>query len=82
VFSELLINQWVDFKRNQEYYQVRNRPHPYEMSCISMYEVKTSSSLVSGDQENHAISLWRARHRFCYDGYYNRAHEFTAPIPG
>ncbi len=32
VFSDLLINQWVDFKRNQEYYQVRNRPHPYEMS--------------------------------------------------
>jgi glutamine synthetase len=32
VFSELLLNQWVDFKRNQEYYQVRNRPHPYEMS--------------------------------------------------
>jgi glutamine synthetase len=32
VFSELLINQWVDFKRNQEYFQVRNRPHPYEMS--------------------------------------------------
>jgi len=32
VFSELLITQWVDFKRNQEYYQVRNRPHPYEMS--------------------------------------------------
>jgi glutamine synthetase len=32
VFSELMIGQWVDFKRNQEYYQVRNRPHPYEMS--------------------------------------------------
>jgi glutamine synthetase len=32
VFSELMINQWVDFKRNEEYYQVRNRPHPYEMS--------------------------------------------------
>jgi glutamine synthetase len=32
VFSELLIKQWVDFKRNDEYYQVRNRPHPYEMS--------------------------------------------------
>jgi glutamine synthetase len=32
VFSELLIKQWVDFKRNEEYYQVRNRPHPYEMS--------------------------------------------------
>ncbi len=32
VFSELLIHQWVDFKRSEEYYQVRNRPHPYEMS--------------------------------------------------
>jgi glutamine synthetase len=32
VFSELMISQWVDFKRNEEYYQVRNRPHPYEMS--------------------------------------------------
>lgn len=32
VFSELLIKQWVDYKRNQEYYPVRNRPHPYEMS--------------------------------------------------
>jgi glutamine synthetase len=32
VFSELLLEQWVDFKRNQEYYPVRNRPHPYEMS--------------------------------------------------
>ncbi len=32
VFNELLIGQWVDFKRNQEYYPVRNRPHPYEMS--------------------------------------------------
>jgi glutamine synthetase len=31
VFSELLIKQWVDYKRNQEYYPVRNRPHPYEM---------------------------------------------------
>jgi methanogen homocitrate synthase len=27
-----MIRQWVDFKRNEEYYQVRNRPHPYEMS--------------------------------------------------
>ncbi len=32
VFSEELINQWVDYKRNQEYFAVRNRPHPYEMS--------------------------------------------------
>jgi len=26
-----LIQQWVDYKRSQEYYAVRNRPHPYEM---------------------------------------------------
>jgi glutamine synthetase len=32
VFSDELIKQWVDYKRNQEYYAVRNRPHPYEMS--------------------------------------------------
>jgi glutamine synthetase len=32
VFSQLMIDQWVEFKRNEEYYQVRNRPHPYEMS--------------------------------------------------
>ncbi len=32
VFSEELIHQWVDYKRNQEYFAVRNRPHPYEMS--------------------------------------------------
>lgn len=32
VFSEELIRQWVDFKRNQEYFPVQNRPHPYEMS--------------------------------------------------
>jgi len=32
VFSEEMIKQWVDFKRNQEYYAIRNRPHPYEMS--------------------------------------------------
>jgi glutamine synthetase len=31
VFSEELIEQWVTFKREQEYYPVRNRPHPYEM---------------------------------------------------
>jgi glutamine synthetase len=31
VFTEELLKQWVDFKRNQEYYAVRNRPHPYEM---------------------------------------------------
>jgi glutamine synthetase len=32
VFRDEMIAQWVDFKRNQEYYAVRNRPHPYEMS--------------------------------------------------
>jgi glutamine synthetase len=31
VFSPEMIKQWVDYKRNQEYYPVRNRPHPYEM---------------------------------------------------
>jgi glutamine synthetase len=32
VFSPELIGQWVDYKRQQEYFAVRNRPHPYEMS--------------------------------------------------
>jgi glutamine synthetase len=32
VFTEEMLDQWVDFKRQQEYYAVRNRPHPYEMS--------------------------------------------------
>ncbi len=32
VFSPELIEQWVDYKRESEYYPVRNRPHPYEMS--------------------------------------------------
>jgi glutamine synthetase len=32
VFSAELIEQWVEFKRHQEYFPVRNRPHPYEMS--------------------------------------------------
>ena len=31
-FREEMIRQRIDFKRNQEYYAVRNRPHPYEMS--------------------------------------------------
>jgi len=31
VFSEELLDQWVAFKREAEYYPVRNRPHPYEM---------------------------------------------------
>ncbi len=32
VFSPELIAQWIDFKRETEYLQVRNRPHPYEMA--------------------------------------------------
>ena len=32
VFSAEMLQQWVDHKRHAEYYAVRNRPHPYEMS--------------------------------------------------
>jgi glutamine synthetase len=32
VFSEELIENWIEHKREVEYYPVRNRPHPYEMS--------------------------------------------------
>ena len=32
VFSPELIKQWIDYKRQAEYFAVRNRPHPYEMS--------------------------------------------------
>lgn len=32
VFSPELIQQWIDHKLEAEYYQVRNRPHPYEVS--------------------------------------------------
>jgi glutamine synthetase len=32
VFSPELIQQWVETKLEAEYYQVRNRPHPYEVS--------------------------------------------------
>ncbi|MEW5869500.1 MAG: type I glutamate--ammonia ligase [Chloroflexota bacterium] len=32
VFSEELIQQWIDYKMESEYYQVRNRPHPYEVT--------------------------------------------------
>jgi glutamine synthetase len=32
VFSEELIQQWINHKLEAEYYQVRNRPHPYEVS--------------------------------------------------
>lgn len=31
VFSADMIERWIDFKMESEYYQVRNRPHPYEM---------------------------------------------------
>ena len=32
VFSEDLLEIWIDYKLNKEYNEVRNRPHPYEMS--------------------------------------------------
>ncbi len=32
VFSEELIANWIEHKREVELTQVRNRPHPYEMS--------------------------------------------------
>jgi glutamine synthetase len=32
VFSEDLIQMWVNYKMEAEYYQVRNRPHPYEVT--------------------------------------------------
>jgi glutamine synthetase len=32
VFDEGLIADWMEHKLNEEYYQVRNRPHPYEMA--------------------------------------------------
>jgi glutamine synthetase len=32
VFSEELIENWIEHKREMEYYPMRNRPHPYEMS--------------------------------------------------
>jgi glutamine synthetase len=31
VFSEEMLAQWIAFKREAEYYPVRNRPHPFEM---------------------------------------------------
>jgi glutamine synthetase len=31
VFSADLIQQWIDYKREEEHLQVRNRPHPFEM---------------------------------------------------
>jgi len=32
VFNDELIDMWIDYKRTQESYAIRNRPHPYEMS--------------------------------------------------
>jgi len=32
VFGQELIEQWIEYKMEAEYYPVRNRPHPYEMS--------------------------------------------------
>lgn len=32
VFTQDLIDSWIDYKMNYEYNEVRNRPHPYEMS--------------------------------------------------
>lgn len=31
VFSTDMLERWIDFKMSEEYYQVRNRPHPYEV---------------------------------------------------
>jgi glutamine synthetase len=32
IFSEQLIENWIDHKFNKEFNEVRSRPHPYEMS--------------------------------------------------
>jgi glutamine synthetase len=32
VFSEELIGQWIDHKLRSEFFEVQNRPHPYEMT--------------------------------------------------
>jgi glutamine synthetase len=32
VFTEDIVETWIDWKLHQEYEQVRNRPHPYEMT--------------------------------------------------
>ncbi|HSL47188.1 MAG TPA: hypothetical protein VK897_27360 [Anaerolineales bacterium] len=32
VFGEDMLQQWADYKRQHEYFAVRNRPHPYELS--------------------------------------------------
>ena len=31
VFTEELVQQWIKSKLETEYYEVRDRPHPYEM---------------------------------------------------
>jgi len=31
VFDDEMIEDWIEHKLNEEYYAVRNRPHPYEM---------------------------------------------------
>jgi len=31
VFSQDIIDTWIDYKVNKEHYAVRNRPHPYEI---------------------------------------------------
>jgi len=31
VFDDEMIEDWIEYKLDQEYYAVRNRPHPYEM---------------------------------------------------
>ena len=32
VFTEDILKVWIDQKLNKEYHEVRNRPHPYEIS--------------------------------------------------
>jgi glutamine synthetase len=32
VFDGEMLEQWIEYKREHEYFAVRNRPHPYEMS--------------------------------------------------
>jgi glutamine synthetase len=32
VFPEEMIHQWIHHKLESEYYEVRDRPHPFEMS--------------------------------------------------
>nr|NIT57150.1 type I glutamate--ammonia ligase [Fodinibius sp.]NIW40041.1 type I glutamate--ammonia ligase [candidate division Zixibacteria bacterium]NIY25732.1 type I glutamate--ammonia ligase [Fodinibius sp.] len=32
VFSEDLLESWIEHKHDNEYFPVRTRPHPYEMS--------------------------------------------------